>query len=87
MATTPSHSLVQPDAVLEHDNKSPVERQQCEMGSVAFMAVCPPKTPEGIERIRRARLKHGRFSAQAKEERRRFRMLMKRCRELLDSIG
>ena len=41
MATTLSHSLARPDAGLGHDNKSLVERQQCEMDGVVFMAVCP----------------------------------------------
>ena len=42
MATTPSNSLVQHDAVLEHENKSLVERQQCETGGVVSTAVFPP---------------------------------------------
>lgn len=46
-----------------------------------------PKTPEGVERIRRVRLKQGWFSAHTMEERRNFRRLVKGCQELLESIG
>lgn len=45
-----------------------------------------PKTPEGIERIRRAVTKHGRYSQTAKAERLYVRMLLKECRELLKRI-
>src|SRR5215831_18145393 len=36
-----------------------------------------PKTAEGIERIRRAVTKHGRYSAEAKAERRYYRELLR----------
>ena len=42
-----------------------------------------PKTPEGIERIRRATMKHGRYSQAAKAERRQVRQLLKECRAVL----
>src|SRR6202162_2366849 len=42
-----------------------------------------PKTPEGIERIRRAATKHGMYSAAAITERKRFRDMFKDCREVL----
>ena len=42
-----------------------------------------PKTPEGIERIRRAVTKHGRYSKAAKAEREHYRKLLQNCRELL----
>jgi hypothetical protein len=42
-----------------------------------------PKTAEGIERIRRAVTKHGRYSMAAQAEGRHFRGLLKECRELL----
>jgi hypothetical protein len=42
-----------------------------------------PKTAEGIERIRRAKTKHGLFSAAAIAERQRFRAMFKDCREVL----
>ena len=42
-----------------------------------------PKTAEGIERIRRAKTKHGLYSAAAIAERIRFRELFKDCREVL----
>jgi hypothetical protein len=42
-----------------------------------------PKTAEGIERIRRAKTKHGLFSAAAIAERKRFRDLFKDCREVV----
>src|SRR5690349_20412594 len=46
-----------------------------------------PKTLAGIERIRRAVTKHGRYSLAATVERRYFRTLLGECRELLRSIG
>ena len=46
-----------------------------------------PRTPEGIERIRKARTKHGRYSAKAKAERRAYRQLVKEARELLSAIA
>jgi hypothetical protein len=46
-----------------------------------------PKTPEGRERSRRARLKHGRRTREAKAERAAYRDLMKQCRELLDRLA
>src|SRR5215831_13673653 len=42
-----------------------------------------PKTAEGIERIRRAVTKHGRYSRAAKAERRWYETLLKGCRTLL----
>jgi hypothetical protein len=44
------------------------------------------KTAEGIERIRRAVTKHGRYSKQATSERERYRDLLRRCRETLEAI-
>jgi hypothetical protein len=44
------------------------------------------KTLEGIERIRKALTKHGRFSAQAIAERRQFRQLMRQFRQMLVAI-
>ena len=49
-----------------------------------------PKTLVGIERIRQAVTKHGRFSKQAVEDREHYRKLMQHCREMLsrlDEIG
>ena len=45
-----------------------------------------PKTAEGIERIRRAVTKHGRYSKTAKVERRKLRMLMHETRALLNQV-
>ncbi len=48
------------------------------------------KTAEGIERIRRAQLKHGRYSKQAKAERAEARRLTRDLRaaiEVLDALG
>jgi hypothetical protein len=42
-----------------------------------------PKTAEGIERIRRAKTKHGLYSATAIAERQRFREMFKDCREVV----
>ncbi len=42
-----------------------------------------PKTAEGVERIRRAKTKHGLYSAAAIAERQRFRDLFKDCREVV----
>src|SRR5438128_2559681 len=44
-----------------------------------------PKTPEGIERIRKAVTKHGRYSRATKIERQYSRMLMKEWRNLLNT--
>jgi hypothetical protein len=42
-----------------------------------------PKTPAGIQRIRQAVTKHGRYSKQAMAEREHYRMLLQQCRETL----
>jgi hypothetical protein len=46
-----------------------------------------PKTKAGIERIRRAVTKHGRYSQAAKAETRYFKALLKECRETIVLIG
>ncbi|HWX30992.1 MAG TPA: HGGxSTG domain-containing protein, partial [Steroidobacteraceae bacterium] len=45
-----------------------------------------PRTPEGLERSRRANWKHGHFSREAKAERSRLRAAMLAVRYLRDSI-
>jgi hypothetical protein len=45
-----------------------------------------PRTPEGLERSRRANWKHGHFSRQAKAERSRLRAAILVLRDLCDSI-
>ena len=45
-----------------------------------------PKTLEGIERIRQAVTKHGRYSKQAIAVRKLYRTLMQECRETLEAI-
>jgi hypothetical protein len=45
-----------------------------------------PRTAEGIERIRRARLKHGRFTKEAKAERGYIRELISASRAALKDI-
>ncbi len=45
-----------------------------------------PKTAEGIERIRRAVTKHGRYSKTAADERRDLRTLLQEARELVSRI-
>ena len=45
-----------------------------------------PKTAQGIERIRQAVTKHGRYTQAAKQERRGFRALVRDARELLSWI-
>ena len=42
-----------------------------------------PKTPAGIERIRQAVTKHGRYSGRAIAEREQYRKLIQHCREML----
>ena len=42
-----------------------------------------PRTPEGLERSRKARWKHGRYSAKAIQDRRELRALLRHVRELL----
>jgi hypothetical protein len=46
-----------------------------------------PRTPEGLERSRRANWKHGHFSREAKAERSRVRAAMLALRDLCDSIN
>jgi hypothetical protein len=46
-----------------------------------------PKTAEGIERIRKARTKHGRYSQRAIVERRAGRETLRRLRELIRIVG
>jgi hypothetical protein len=46
-----------------------------------------PKTAEGIERIRRAVTKHGRYSHAAKAERQYVRILLRECRTALEEVG
>jgi hypothetical protein len=45
-----------------------------------------PRTPEGLERSRRANWKHGHFSREAKAERLRLRAAIVALRDLCDSI-
>ncbi len=45
-----------------------------------------PKTPEGIERIRRAATKHGRSSQAAKAERRHLSQLLRDSRAVLAQL-
>lgn len=45
------------------------------------------KTPEGIERIRRAVIKHGRYSARAKAEGASYRQFMQEARKIIASCG
>ncbi|MEO8099450.1 MAG: HGGxSTG domain-containing protein [Acidobacteriota bacterium] len=45
------------------------------------------KTAAGIERIRQAVTKHGRYSKQAKAQRAEYRKLVKGCRELLADLS
>src|SRR6516165_4888399 len=45
-----------------------------------------PKTAEGIERIRRAVTKHGKYSRQAKTKRAEYRALLRLCREMLAGL-
>src|SRR4051812_21021149 len=46
-----------------------------------------PRTAEGIERIRRAKTKHGRYSKQAKAERAEYRKLLQVCRDMLAGLS
>jgi hypothetical protein len=46
-----------------------------------------PKTAEGIERIRRAVTKHGRYTAAAKAERRQLRLFVKQARKTLKELA
>ena len=45
------------------------------------------KTAAGIERIRQAVTKHGRYSKQAKAQRAEYRALLKACRDTLAGVG
>jgi hypothetical protein len=46
-----------------------------------------PTTADGIERIRRAVTKHGRFTAAAKAERRRLQLFVKHARKTLKELA
>ena len=43
-----------------------------------------PKTPEGIERIRQAHLKHGRYTKEAIASRKEFRSLLKEMKKTIE---
>lgn len=45
-----------------------------------------PKTPEGIERIRQAHLKHGRYTKEAIASRKEFNTLLRKWRNTLKEI-
>ncbi len=45
-----------------------------------------PRTPEGLERARRANWKHGHYSAKAKAERRLIRWLLRNSLELMRQV-
>ena len=45
-----------------------------------------PRTAEGIQRIRRAVTRHGRYSKRARSERDHYRNLLRQCRETLAMI-
>jgi hypothetical protein len=45
-----------------------------------------PKTPAGVERIRQAVMKHGRYSKQALTEGEEYRKLLQQCRQMLAAI-
>lgn len=45
-----------------------------------------PRTPEGIERIRRANTKHGRYTMSAKAERSSAQKLIEQCRAALREL-
>ena len=46
-----------------------------------------PKTPAGIDRIRRAVTKHGQYSKRARAERQKYRKLLRHWREMLASTS
>jgi|SRR5450432_620661 hypothetical protein len=54
-----------------------------QLGLLTWGLSTGPKTAKGIERIRRAKTKHGLYSAAAIAERQRFRAMFKSCREVL----
>ncbi len=57
---------------------SPMKNGRCRMHGGKSTG---PRTPEGLERSRKANWKHGRYSQEAIEERRRVRQLIKELRE------
>jgi hypothetical protein len=62
--------------------------QQCQMGVAGYTGGLStgPKTPAGIERIRRGVTKHGRYSVRATTERRLFRQLVRDTRDVLAGL-
>jgi len=45
-----------------------------------------PRTPEGLARSRRARWKHGRYSAEARAEQKQVQELLQQSRQLLGRL-
>jgi hypothetical protein len=89
----PLSSLNQPcesDLVLRNKNTGVFEvydianNQRCKLHGGKSTG---PRTPEGLERSRRANWKHGHFSREAKAERSRLRAAILALRGLCDSIG
>jgi hypothetical protein len=46
-----------------------------------------PRTPEGLERSRKARWKHGRYSVENIQARRELRAMLQHIRELVDECS
>src|SRR5947207_1706556 len=81
--------MLLPAAVLDPSGQaSPAEQQPCRTAGARFTAarVLGPRTPEGLERSRRANWKHGHFSREAKAERSRVRAAILALRYLCGSI-
>ena len=74
-----------PAAVLDPSGQaSPAEGQPCRTGAASFMVgkSTGPRTPEGLERSRRANWKHGCYSREAKAERSALRAAILALRDL-----
>lgn len=46
-----------------------------------------PRTAEGLARSKRARWKHGQFSAEARQEMAHYRELLRECKELEELVS
>ena len=73
--------------------REPIDRVRARLEALLKANAAPrcgkstgPRTPEGLERSRRANWKHGHFSREAKAERSRLRAAILALRDLCNSI-
>ena len=57
-----------------------------EIEAMLAVQMMGPRTPEGLERSRKANFKHGFYSAELLEERKFIRQLLRNSRETLEQV-